>query len=449
MIGASWLRGLGEERLGALLERRPDVVAAPTPDLSCRPSRRWRCAARTGPLRTSRPRPGSRSHRCRALRSGTAVAGDSAATGSAFVRLVSSLLEEAGRTPIAVLKAGGVGTRELRRLAKRIDCAEPDVRLALAVSHRAGLLALTSEGGTPTTNYDDWLRGEPAARLAALLHAWWTLPYGPTVAPDAAWVPAERAGGAAELRAAVLDAAAALCGPDQPAAIAEPDSLADLVLWRRPLAFAGPDPRREAVACWREAALLGAVGAGCVSTAGRALAAGGDLVAALADLGGTERRVRIQADLTALVPGTPSAELTDLLDQAADRESRGTASTWRFTPTSIRRALDAGLSAESLLHDLGAVASGVVPQPLAYLVRDVARRHGVVRGQDVACCLRSDDVTLLAEIAADRRLRGLGLRVLAPTVLAGRRPLADTLTGLRAAGYAPVAETADASPPPP
>ena len=376
----------------------------------------------------------------------TAVAADSAATGSAFVRLVTSLLEEAGRTPIAVLKSGGVGTRELRRLAKRIGAAEPDIRLALAVSHRTGLLALTPEGGTPTTDYDEWSRGEPAARLAALLRAWWSLPYGPTGTPDAGWTPSGRADGAAQLRAAVVATAAGLSGPDQPAAVAEPASLADLVLWHRPLALAGPDPESEVLACWREAALLGVVGAGCVSAAGWALVAAGDLLAALADLGGTERRVVLQNDLTALVTGTPSAELTELLDRTADRESRGTASTWRFTPASVRRALDAGLSAESLLDELAGVVDGVVPQPLTYLVGDLARRHGAVRGQEVACCLRSDDTALLAELVADRRLRGLGLRMLAPTVLAGHKPLAETLAGLRAAGYAPVAESADGTP---
>jgi hypothetical protein len=88
----------------------------------------------------------------------------------------------------------------------------------------------------------------------------------------------------------------------------------------------------------------------------------------------------------------------------------------------------------------------VLPQPLTYLVNDVARRHGTVRGQDVACCLRADDPALLAEIAADRRLRGLALRVLAPTVLAGGKPLTETMSALRAAGYAPLAESPDGTP---
>jgi hypothetical protein len=363
-----------------------------------------------------------------------------------MLRLVSALLDEAGRTPIAILKAGGVGNRELRRLVKFIGCPDPDVRLGLAVAHRAGLLALTSDEGTPTTGYDGWLRTEPAERLAALLHAWWFLPYAPTEESAAAWAPDDRGDGTAHLRAAVLGEAAALSGADQPVAVVDPAQLANLVLWRRPYAFAGPEPQRRAMACWQEAELLGVVGAGGLSAAGRALAGDGDVAAALTGLGTTERSVHIQADLTAVVAGTPSAELTDLLDETADRESRSAASTWRFTPASVRRALDAGQTADVLLHELATVAAGELPQPLTYLVRDVARRHGAVRGQDVACCLRADDPALLAEIAADRRLRGLGLRTLAPTVLAGAKPLAETLAGLRAAGYAPLAESADGTP---
>ncbi len=96
-----------------------------------------------------------------------------------------------------------------------------------------------------------------------------------------------------------------------------------------------------------------------------------------------------------------------------------------------------------LLDELTAVAIDGLPQPLTYLINDTARRHGAVRGQAVTCCLRADDPALLAEIAADRRLRALGLRALAPTVLAGAQPLAETLAALRSAGYAPVAEGAD------
>jgi hypothetical protein len=57
--------------------------------------------------------------------------------------------------------------------------------------------------------------------------------------------------------------------------------------------------------------------------------------------------------------------------------------------------------------------------------------------------IHGDEPALLAELAAHRKLAGLGLRQLAPTVLLSRTPLDKTLAAIRGAGYAPVAETAD------
>jgi hypothetical protein len=56
--------------------------------------------------------------------------------------------------------------------------------------------------------------------------------------------------------------------------------------------------------------------------------------------------------------------------------------------------------------------------------------------------LRADDPALLAELAGVRALRALGLTVLAPTVLASAKPVAETLAALRSAGYSPVGEDA-------
>ena len=250
-------------------------------------------------------------------------------------------------------------------------------------------------------------------------------------------------GTAASLRAAVLAEAAREPGT----APIDAAALGALVRWRQPYGLGGPDPAAELAAVWREAALVGALGAGAVSAAGHALLRGAesDLLDALAGVGSAVGTVSLQTDLTAVVTGTPDGELSALLDSVADRESTGVASTWRFGPASVRRALDAGRTADELATALTAVSPAGLPQPLTYLIRDVARRHGQVRGQDAACCLRGADAALLAEIAADRRLRSLGLRVVAPTVLVGAKPLAETLAALRAAGYAPVAESADGS----
>ncbi|MGW2816724.1 helicase-associated domain-containing protein [Streptomyces sp. NPDC001415] len=65
-------------------------------------------------------------------------------------------------------------------------------------------------------------------------------------------------------------------------------------------------------------------------------------------------------------PPLPAA----LLDSVADRETSGTASVWRFSCGSIRRALDAGRGPEGMTADLTAVTAGPLPQPLSYLISD-------------------------------------------------------------------------------
>ncbi|MDX2602982.1 helicase C-terminal domain-containing protein [Streptomyces caniscabiei] len=153
--------------------------------------------------------------------------------------------------------------------------------------------------------------------------------------------------------------------------------------------------------------------------------------------------VLLQADLTAVAPGPLKRPLADMLGVLADVESKGGATVYRFTPGSVRRALDAGRSASDLHDFLTAHSRTPVPQPLAYLIDDVARRHGHLRIGAASAYVRCDDDAMLSEILADKRSQGLGLRRLAPTVLAAQTDPATLLDGLRAMGYAPAAESAE------
>ena len=114
----------------------------------------------------------------------------------------------------------------------------------------------------------------------------------------------------------------------------------------------------------------------------------------------------------------------------------------RFSPASVRRAFDQGATAGELLDDLGAIAAGDLPQPLVYLVNDVARRHGEAQVVDVASVVVGEPA-LLAELAAHRKLAKLGLRAAAPTVLTSTVDASGTLGALRDAGYAPTRHAAD------
>jgi hypothetical protein len=150
----------------------------------------------------------------------------------------------------------------------------------------------------------------------------------------------------------------------------------------------------------------------------------------------------LQADLSVVVPGPPEPDLTAELEVVAEPESAGGASVYRVTPAAVRHALDTGYAADDLHALFRRRSRTPVPQALTYLIDDVARRHGGLRVGGAGSYLRSDDESLVAEVLADRRLAGLALRKLAPTVLVTPMPSARLLQELREAGYAPVPEDA-------
>ncbi|MEU1877165.1 helicase-associated domain-containing protein [Streptosporangium sp. NPDC020072] len=372
------------------------------------------------------------------------------------VERCAAMLENTAKIPLPLLKAGGVGVREVRRLAKDIGCDEDETRLLLEICAVARLLAWddTAGGLVPTEKFDRWRLDDAAARLRVLLAAWWRMErsslrridgrYGTVLGDDPAGIMVARA------RRAVLGVLARLPAST---ACADQAGLVEAAHWHAPL-LERPLLGECAPAALEEARMLGLVAYDTITDLGRALAAlqtAGDenddsvplvendpllVECSIRALASVRRSALFGADLTAVVTGPPSAELAELLDRTADRESRGAASVWRFSPASIRRAMDAGCSADDLLADLAEV--GTVPQPLDYLVRDIARRHGEVTVTTVACIVQASDPVLLAEIAGHRRLGRLGLRLLAPTVLASSVPAAKTLAALRENGYAPV-----------
>jgi hypothetical protein len=167
----------------------------------------------------------------------------------------------------------------------------------------------------------------------------------------------------------------------------------------------------------------------------------GGLVAALrAALPEPVDHVLLQADLTAVAPGPLEPQLAAELGLVAEVESAGGATVFRFTDATVRRALDAGRTAAEL-HELLAKRSATpVPQGLTYLIDDVARRHGRLRGGVASSFLRSDDAVLIAEVLAHPDSVTLELRRIAPTVVVSPLSLGELLDGLRAAGFSPAAE---------
>ena len=188
-----------------------------------------------------------------------------------------------------------------------------------------------------------------------------------------------------------------------------------------------------------EATVLGVVALDALSAPGRALLDDPDrVVAALrATLPEPVDHVLLQADLTAVAPGPLETELARELELVAEVESAGGATVYRFTEATIRRALDAGRTAADL-HELLATRSATpVPQGLTYLVDDVARRHGRLRGGAAASFLRSDDEVLIAEVLAHPDTGRAGAAPHRADRAVSPLPLVELLDGLRAAGFSP------------
>ena len=362
---------------------------------------------------------------------------------------VESLVRLWDQTPPRVLRSGGLSVRDHRAVATALDVDTGLAAFVIELAYDAGLVASDGDfepSWLPTSRYDEWVDRDPADRWAALAAAWWTSGRAAFLAGtsseqgtinvlsgDVAW-PMMRARRHDVLRIV------AETDPDVAVSIDHVDAM---LHWRRPLRLPPGAPTRAAEVL-REAAWLGATGRGVLAAPGRALVRGEGLAAAMRDsLPAPVDHLLLQADLTAVAPGPLADELAHLMQDAAEVESRGGATVYRFTDASVRRALDAGRSASDLLERLTVASPTPVPQPLEYLILDVARRHGQTRVGTAGCYLRNDDVATLDAITNDRNLSALQLRKIAPTVVISPAHPTTVLEMLRQHGYSPVAEGQD------
>jgi hypothetical protein len=188
---------------------------------------------------------------------------------------------------------------------------------------------------------------------------------------------------------------------------------------------------------------MGLVGRGAISTPGRALLE--ETVDFSATVDAMARALPkpidhflMQADLTVVVPGPLQRDLADELATVANVESAGAAMVYRISEQSIRHALDVGKTRDWMHAFFASHSKTPVPQGLTYLIDDVARRHGQLRIGMAASFVRCEDPALLAQAIA--AAEDLQLRALAPTVAVSPVPIAEMLSALRAAGFAPAAE---------
>ena len=359
---------------------------------------------------------------------------------SNFLRWCEELAHNWSDEPPIALRSGGLGIRDLKRSADHLGIDENCVAFVAEVLYLGGLIVIDPDDQIlPTNSFDIWMSRSLEERWSSLVNLWLETsrvsglagkigekniaPLGPEL---------DRAG-IASMRKVTLNILAENLESD-PAI----KNLQEIIAWQMPQRF-----NAEYIE-WtlREAEWLGLTGQGALSEFGIAFLNGSDDLGVERALPKPVDHILIQADNSAIAPGPLTVELANMIGTIADIESRGGASVYRFSESSIRRGLDHGQTGEQIKDFLKKTSKTPVPQPLEYLINDVAKRHGRLRVGMAQTYIRCEDEGLLTQILHDKKLESLRFRKLAPQVLVCDFETGDVIATLREANYLPAAETA-------
>ena len=360
------------------------------------------------------------------------------------------LIEAWSSEPPGVLRSGGLAIRDFAAAIRLLNTDAPTAALSIELAHAAGLLADDQEERptwTPTDAFDLWEEATAPTQWVSLAVAWLSMPRLPSLATERTNVLANELDRKAVigLRLAVLS----LLGEAPVGALVDPASISAVLNDRQPRR-AGQLREQAIRATLAEGLLLGMLVGGALSSPARALLTDAPkdrearaAAAMTAAMPAEVDHVLIQADMTIIAPGPVAPGLGAALSRVADIESRGHATVYRISESSLQRALESGWDAAQIRGVLAEASTTGLPQPLAYLIDDTARRHGAVRVGTASSYLRCDNEATISGILTDRRLRNLDLARIADTVIVSQAPSAELISGLRAAGYAPAAEAPD------
>jgi hypothetical protein len=284
---------------------------------------------------------------------------DKAAAGSAFefLRQIEVLVEHSDHQPVRLTQAGRLAVRDVRALGQLLDLEPPAAQWLLEFAHAAGFMGLSSQAlnevAIPTDLFDEWRGHDLVAQWRHLADVWLNRHLG---------------SGPAEMKALLI----AAFGDPGEGRVPSTDDLRGWLAWHR--------PRRAAT--WAralpvfvaQAASLGMTGLGALASFAAEHDAGslGELLPDLLD------HVLVQADLTAIAPGPLRPDIAADFAAIADVESRGGATVFRFTRESLTHAMALGWSADDILAVLRTRSRTPLPQPLAYMVRDVERSPAAI-----------------------------------------------------------------------
>ncbi len=358
---------------------------------------------------------------------------------STFVRWAEELGHNWSDEPPTALRSGGLGVRDLKRTAEHLGISEPCAAFVAELLYIGGLIVIdTDDQILPTSAFDVWLTRSIEEQWYALTSLWLETSrvsglIGKSDSKNiAALGPELDRGGVSLLKRKILKV---LQG--HPEVDPSLDSMSATITWLLP-----SRANRDYIE-WilREAEWLGLTGQGAISSFGDSMLNHEDLGIESA-LPKPVDHILIQADNSAIAPGPLTLELANAIGTIADIESRGGASVYRFSDSSIRRGLDHGQTGDQIKDFLKKISKTPMPQPLEYLITDVAKRHGRLRVGNTNSYLRCEDEGLIQEILHDKRIDHLRLRKLAPQVLIADIESGELMRTLRDAGYLPAAENA-------
>ena len=357
---------------------------------------------------------------------------------STILRWCEELLHNLSDEPPTALRTGGLGVRDLKKIAEHLGIDETCAGFVAELCYLGGLLVIDSDDQIlPTSAFDIWLTKSAEERWYSLVVLWLdtsrvsgligknsdknVAPLGPEL---------DRAG-ASLIRRSTLKVL-----NDNPQLTPDVKSLQEIVKW------INPQRANNDYVEWtlREAEWLGITGQGALSTFGSNLLNEKEVLEIESALPKPVDHILIQADNSAVAPGPLTPELASEMGTIADIESRGGATVYRFSDSSIRRGLDHGKTGDQIKTFLSKISKTPMPQPLEYLIADIAKRHGRLRVGSAHTYIRCEDEGLVQQILHDKKCEHLRLRKIAPQVLVTDFELAEVIGELREFGYLPAAE---------
>ncbi|MFZ9641366.1 MAG: helicase-associated domain-containing protein [Candidatus Nanopelagicaceae bacterium] len=347
----------------------------------------------------------------------------------------------AEETP-SVLQSGGLGVRDLRKCAEHLGVEEICAAFIAEICYLGGLVVADPDGRIlPTTAFDMWQVKSPEEQWRELVTLWLlsSRVAGLIGKPESKNInplgfDLDRAN-AATIRKHTVHLLL-----ENKELSPEVSSAQKFVEWVYPNRRGGS--LHSDIVEWtlRECDWLGITGQGALSSFGERFINDDDALKINEALPKPVDHILIQSDNTAIAPGPLAIDLDRHLSTFADIESRGGATVYRFSEASIRRGLDHGHSGDEIRTFLSKTSKTPMPQPLEYLISDVAKKHGRLKVGFANTYLRCEDEVIINQILKDKRLEHLRLRAIAPQVLVSELENSDVIEDLRSNGYFPTGE---------